>query len=57
MKGKISQIKKKIAKDSQQVTIDKIEEQIQQLIRKKEDGKSLTPEEQEFLMSYGYVPF
>jgi uncharacterized coiled-coil DUF342 family protein len=48
LKGKISQVKKKIAKDSQQVTIDKIEEQIQQLLRKKEGGENLTPEEQEF---------
>jgi uncharacterized coiled-coil DUF342 family protein len=57
LKGKIAQIKKKITQESQQVTIDKIEEQIQQLLRKKEEGKSLTPEEQEFLMSYGHVPF
>ena len=57
LKGKIAQIKKKIAKDSQQVTIDKIEEQIEQHLQKKERGENLTPEEQEFLMSYGYVPF
>ncbi len=57
LKGKIAQVKKKIAQESHKQKYDKIEERIQSLIKKREDGENLTPEEQEFLMSYGYVPF
>jgi uncharacterized coiled-coil DUF342 family protein len=57
LKGKISQVKKKISQESHQETFGKIEEKIQSLLKKREEGDSLTPEEQEFLMGYGYVPF
>lgn len=57
LKGKISQVKKKISQDSNKQKVDKIEEKIQLLIKKREKGNDLTPEEQEYLMSYGYVPF
>jgi len=57
LKGKIAQIKKKISQESHKVKFDKIEEKIQQLVKKREKGDALTPEEQEYLMSYGYVPF
>ncbi len=57
LKAKIVQVKKKVKTESQQKTFGKIEEKIQLLLQKKEKGQTLTPEEQEFLMSYGYVPF
>ena len=57
LKGKISQVKKKISQDSNKEKVDQIEEKIQLLIKKREKGNDLTPEEQEYLMSYGYVPF
>jgi uncharacterized coiled-coil DUF342 family protein len=57
LRGKISQVKKKISQESNQEKVDKIEEKIQLLIKKREKGNDLTPEEQEYLMSYGYVPF
>ena len=57
LKGKIAQTKKKISQESHKQKYDKIEEKIQGLVKKRENGENLTPEEQEFLMSYGYVPF
>jgi uncharacterized coiled-coil DUF342 family protein len=57
MKGKITQVKKIQKQEEHKATYGKIEERIQELIKKKDTGKELTPEEQEFLMSYGYVPF
>jgi uncharacterized coiled-coil DUF342 family protein len=57
LKGKIAQTKKKISQESHKQKYDKIEEKIQNLVKKREKGENLTPEEQEFLMSYGYVPF
>jgi len=57
MKGKIAQIKKIKKQEEHKATYGKIEERIQELLQKKETGKELTPEEQEFLMSYGHVPF
>ena len=57
LKGKISQIKKKISQESHKEKFDKIEEKIQRLVKKREKSGDLTPEEQEYLMSYGYVPF
>ncbi|MHA1215172.1 MAG: hypothetical protein ACTSPG_07725 [Candidatus Hodarchaeales archaeon] len=57
LKGKIAKLKKMVAEEEYKKTYGKIEERIQDLLKKKESGESLTPEEQEFLMSYGYVPF
>ncbi|MCK4848438.1 MAG: hypothetical protein KAT16_05405 [Candidatus Heimdallarchaeota archaeon] len=57
LKGKIAQVKKKISQESHKEKFDKIEGKIQLLIKKREKGDALTPEEQEYLMSYGYVPF
>ncbi|PWI47984.1 hypothetical protein CEE45_08780 [Candidatus Heimdallarchaeota archaeon B3_Heim] len=57
LKAKISQVKKKLKIESQQETFGKIEERIQGLIEKRDGGQVLSPEEQEFLMSYGHVPF
>ncbi|MCK5342000.1 MAG: hypothetical protein KAR20_01270, partial [Candidatus Heimdallarchaeota archaeon] len=57
LKAKISQVKKKLKVESQQETFGKIEERIQGLLKKKDGGQVLSPEEQEFLMSYGHVPF
>ena len=57
LKGKISNIKKQIAEETHKQVYGEIEEKIQVLLKKRDDGKELSPEEQEFLMSYGYVPF
>ncbi|MHA2094317.1 MAG: hypothetical protein ACW98F_06805, partial [Candidatus Hodarchaeales archaeon] len=57
LKAKIAQVKKKIKTESQQETFGKIEERIQLLLKKRDEGQTLSPEEQEFLMSYGHVPF
>ncbi|WP_455139473.1 hypothetical protein [Candidatus Hodarchaeum mangrovi] len=57
LKGKIGQLKKMLAETEYKQTYGKIEEKIQNLIKKRDAGDSLTPEEQEFLMGYGYVPF
>ena len=57
LKAKISQVKKKLKIESQQETFGKIEERIQGLLEKRDGGQVLSPEEQEFLMSYGHVPF
>ena len=50
-------MEKKISQESQKQKYGKIEEKIQSLVKKREKGGNLTPEEQEFLMSHGYVPF
>lgn len=57
LKGKIAQLKKMLAENEYKQTYGKIEERIQTLIKKRDAGETLTPEEQEFLMGYGYVPF
>ena len=57
LKGKITQVKKKIKAESRQETFGKIEERIQMLLKKRDEAQTLSPEEQEFLMSYGHVPF
>jgi uncharacterized coiled-coil DUF342 family protein len=57
MKGKINQIKKIKKQEEHKATFDKIEERIAKLLEKRDSGKALSPEEQEFLMSYGHVPF
>ncbi len=57
LKAKISQVKKKLKIESQQETFGKIEERIQGLLKKRDGDQVLSPEEQEFLMSYGHVPF
>jgi uncharacterized coiled-coil DUF342 family protein len=57
LKGKIAQVKKKIRVESREQKFGKIEERIQALLAKRDKGEALSPEEQEFLMSYGYVPF
>ncbi|MHA1993142.1 MAG: hypothetical protein ACW97Z_01210 [Candidatus Hodarchaeales archaeon] len=57
LKAKIAQVKKKLKVESQQETFGKIEERIQKLLEKRDGGQALSPEEQEFLMSYGHVPF
>ncbi len=57
LKGKISNIKKQIAEETHKQVYGEIEEKIQSLLKKRDDGEELLPEEQEFLMSYGYVPF
>jgi uncharacterized coiled-coil DUF342 family protein len=57
LKGKIVKIKKLIAEETHKQIYGEIEERIQALLKKRDEGKTLSPEEQEFLMSYGYVPF
>ncbi len=57
MKGKIGQVKKIKKQEEHKATYGKIEERIQELIKKRDAGNELSPEEQEFLMSYGHVPF
>ncbi len=57
LKGKISNIKKLIAEETHKQKYGVIEEKIQILLKKRDDGEELSPEEQEYLMSYGYVPF
>ena len=57
LKGKIAQVKRNISQVSQKEKFGKIEDKIQLLLKKREKGDDLTPEEQEYLMSYGYVPF
>ena len=57
MKGKIGQLKKIKKQEEHKATYGKIEEQIQELLKKRDAGDELSPEEQEFLMSYGHVPF
>lgn len=57
LKGKIAKIKKLIAEETHKQVYGEIEEQIQELIKKRDKGETLSPEEQEFLMGYGYVPF
>ncbi|UCE13244.1 MAG: hypothetical protein JSV04_13795 [Candidatus Heimdallarchaeota archaeon] len=57
LKGKISKIKKLIAEEEHKQVYGKIEEKIEALLKKKDKGEDLSPEEQEFLMSYGHVPF
>ncbi|MFX0171057.1 MAG: hypothetical protein ACFE9L_03985 [Candidatus Hodarchaeota archaeon] len=57
LKGKIVKIKKLIAQETHKQIYGEIEERIQVLLKKRDEGMTLSPEEQEFLMSYGYVPF
>lgn len=57
LKSKIAKLKKLIAEEAHKETYGVIEEKIQILLKKRDKGESLTPEEQEFLMGYGYVPF
>ncbi len=57
LKGKISKIKHLIAEETHKETYGVIEKKIQVLLEKRDKGVSLTPEEQEFLMGYGHVPF
>ena len=56
LKGKIAKVKKLIAEETHKQVYGKIEEKIEALLKKRDEGE-LTPEEQEFLMSYGYAPF
>jgi uncharacterized coiled-coil DUF342 family protein len=57
IKAKIAKFKKLIAEEEHKQIFGKIEEKIQTLIERRDKGESLSPEEQEFLMSYGHVPF
>ncbi|MFX0086226.1 MAG: hypothetical protein ACFFAU_11140 [Candidatus Hodarchaeota archaeon] len=57
LKSKITKVKKLIAEETHKETYGVIEEKIQKLLKKRDKGEALTPEEQEFLMGYGYVPF
>ncbi|MFX0014881.1 MAG: hypothetical protein ACFE98_09860 [Candidatus Hermodarchaeota archaeon] len=57
LKGKIEKVKKLIAEETHKQVFGEIEDRIQRLLEKKEKGEELSPEEQEFLMGYGYVPF
>ncbi len=57
LKSKIAKVKKLIAEETHKETYGVIEEKIQILLKKRDKGETLTPEEQEFLMGYGYVPF
>ncbi len=57
LKGKINNIKKLIAEETHKQVFGKIEERIQLLLKKRDKGEDLSPEEQEFLMGYGHVPF
>ncbi|MHA2226328.1 MAG: hypothetical protein ACXAC8_14055 [Candidatus Hodarchaeales archaeon] len=57
LKGKIVKLKKKIAEETHNKVYGEIEEKIQELLKKRDKGESLSPEEQEFLMGYGHVPF
>ena len=57
LKGKINNVKKLLAEERHKEVYGEIEEKIQSLIKKRDKGENLTPEEQEFLMGYGYVPF
>ena len=57
LKGKIANLKKIISEETKKEAFSEIDEKIQLLLKKRDNGKELTPEEQEFLMSYGYVPF
>ncbi|MFX0122412.1 MAG: hypothetical protein ACFFAE_02160 [Candidatus Hodarchaeota archaeon] len=56
LKGKIANVKKLIAEETHKQVYGKIEEKIEALLKKRDKGE-LTPEEQEYLMSYGYAPF
>ncbi|UCG02495.1 MAG: hypothetical protein JSW11_00590 [Candidatus Heimdallarchaeota archaeon] len=56
LKGKITNVKKLIAEETHKQVYGKIEEKIEVLLKKRDKGE-LTPEEQEFLMSYGHAPF
>lgn len=56
LKGKISNVKKLIAEETHKQVYGKIEEKIETLLKKRDKGE-LTPEEQEYLMSYGHAPF
>jgi uncharacterized coiled-coil DUF342 family protein len=57
LKGKITKVKKMIAEEEHQERYGEIEKKIQELIRKRDQGEDLSPDEQEFLMGYGYAPF
>jgi uncharacterized coiled-coil DUF342 family protein len=57
LKSKIAKVKKLLAEETHKETFGVIEEKIQNLLKKRDKGETLTPEEQEFLMGYGYVPF
>ena len=57
LKSKIAKLKKLIAEEAHKETYGVIEEKIKILLKKRDKGEALTPEEQEFLMGYGYVPF
>jgi uncharacterized coiled-coil DUF342 family protein len=57
LKSKISKLKHLIAEETHKETYGVIEKKIQALLEKRDKGGSLTPEEQEFLMGYGHVPF
>jgi len=57
LKGKIANVKKLIADETYKQVFGEIEEKIGALLKKRDEGEELTPEEQEFLMSYGHVPF
>jgi uncharacterized coiled-coil DUF342 family protein len=57
LKSKIAKVKKLLVEETHKQKYGVIEEKIQVLLKKREKGESLTVEEQEFLMGYGYVPF
>lgn len=57
LKGKITKVKKLSAEETRKQVYGKIEEKIEVLLAKRDKGEDLTPEEQEYLMGYGHVPF
>lgn len=57
LKGKIANVKKLMAEEEHQERYGEIEKKIQELLQKRDQGENLSPDEQEFLMGYGYVPF
>lgn len=57
LKGKITKVKKLVAEEEHQERYGEIEKKIQELLRKRDQGEELSPDEQEFLMGYGYAPF
>ena len=57
LKGKITNVKKLIAEENYKQVYGKIEEKIEALLAKRDKGEDLSPEEQEYLMGYGHVPF
>ncbi|NHJ01032.1 MAG: hypothetical protein EAX86_02770 [Candidatus Heimdallarchaeota archaeon] len=57
LKGKIINLKKLLSEETKKEAFSEIDDKIKLLLKKRDTGESLTPEEQEFLMAHGYVPF